>query len=589
MEPTSPIPAPVSPVPRPSPVRTAALLVLALAALLPPYLIYLGQPSPVRSMETICMHTSVETWLRGQEGEVDAWQTPSLRGGLPRIEKPPLLVWLNLLAWHGLDPATSSVETLAWRARAVTVALVLLGAAAAGAAGCLLAGRRAGLLASLITGTIFLVIKQGHYATYDAQLMGWAALAVVAGLWAMQPLCPERAGPRHVWGWLLGGVALGAGLMTKGPVALVLVILPLTWAVVLTPQRRRRHIWGLLAMLAVGAALSAWWFVHVRSVVSDPGRVFALEYLPVDRDQQRPLYYYALLVGLVFPWSLWWVYSWFQPFREPDRVARRPLLLAWGWCATTLLAACAFPMRHERYLVPIMPAVGVMCALWFRAQEERFRTTPAPAWLARSWHGMWLVAALLSLVGPAGIALQPWLLAHGLIKEALTAAVAWPACLAAAVVLLAGCWCGWRQARQRQYIAAATWLALWMVALSAGLYYGYARAADQQYPNRADAERLAAACRGTPVYYVWERQGKRLLRPAYGVFIYSKRVIRPVRPEALPELARGPGLAYVLATADSAGSRQLSALGLPAVLSFRDGQYSWQLFRAPAAALPAAP
>lgn len=36
-----------------------------------------------------------------------AWLVPSWNGRA-RVNKPPLLVWINLLAWSGLDPATAA-------------------------------------------------------------------------------------------------------------------------------------------------------------------------------------------------------------------------------------------------------------------------------------------------------------------------------------------------------------------------------------------------------------------------------------------------------------------------------------------------
>ncbi len=566
----------------PSPLRTAALLCLLIAVLLPPYLVHMEKASPSRSMEKICMLSSQETWLLLHEGRADAWQTPSM-GGVPRIEKPPLLIWLNLLAWRGLDPATATVEDLAFRARAVTTALVMLAAACACWAGCTLGDRRTGLLAALITGSMFLIIKQGHYATYDPQVMGWATLAVAAALWAVQPMHPERLRRRHAWGWLLAGLALACGVMTKGPVALSHVLLPVAWVVALTPHRRRQNITGLLAAVGLCVLLSAWWYWHVihdvlgAAPVTDASREsFMREYVAADRDQRRPFYYYALVAGFVFPWSCWWVLSWFQPFREKAQAIRRPAFLAWGWFMTAFVAAAIWPMRHERYLVPLMPAVGVMCALWFVAQENRYREAAAPAWLRRLWDGSWIVLAIAAPAPLFFVQIQSWLLASGRMQRALLVGVGQVPAACTAALLLGLCWWGWRLSRRRAYVPAAAVLGLWMVALTTVLYLGYSQAPGQQYAYRTHAERLAAACGGMPAYC--------LMQPGQagfsaGIPIYARQVIRPADMALVESMMAKPQSFAVAAVADTPGSARLLELGFTPAAEFRDTRRNWILFR----------
>src|SRR5215510_9807487 len=95
----------------------AGILVAMLAA----YSINVGRPSPDRSMEKICMASSQETWMRQRSGETSAWKTPTINGGELRIQKPPLLIWLNIAAWSDIDPETAQVDELAFRARLVTI------------------------------------------------------------------------------------------------------------------------------------------------------------------------------------------------------------------------------------------------------------------------------------------------------------------------------------------------------------------------------------------------------------------------------------------------------------------------------------
>ena len=564
--------------------RTVLLLLFLILLMLPPYLVFLGRPSPVRSMETVCMQTSMDTWLRQCEGEAGAWQTPSSTGGFPRIEKPPLLVWLNMIAWRDLNPETATIEQIAWRARLVTVALVMLGAIAACWAGCTLGNPRAGLLAALITGTSALVLKHGHYATYDAQLMGWTALAVAAALWAMQPGRPDRRG-RHAAGWLISGIALGAGIMTKGPVALTWVLPPLALAIVLIPRNRLRNCGGLLVTLLLAAALSSWWYLHVVHWISNAPQVLHGEYQRIDIDQNRPLYYYALIVLFILPWTPWWVLSWFQPFREmaPDR--RPQLWLAWGWGLGTFALAAAFPMRHDRYLVPLMPALAVMSALQLDSLVERCRHERASPWLRRLWFCLWGVFLAASVIFPLGIALQELLVRHRMLDAVQITGINGLGCCAAALALATLACFGIKAVRTDRFLAATYLAGTWTVLAATVLYFGYAQSDRQLFRQRADAERMAAACVGLPVFY-FTGPPAGMPAPSKGLFMFSKRVIRPADLAQLRAL-RDSGRGFsVMATPEAGISAHFSDFGLQRVLDFDDGRRKWSLFTAVATAAP---
>lgn len=368
-------------------------------------------------METLCFDSSVETWLRQTaDGDSHAWLHPSLRG-LPRIEKPPLLIWLNMAAWHGLDPATASVEQLALRARMVTVLLLLAGAAAAGFIVGSLAGTRAGLLALLVTGSFSLTIKYGHYATYDAQLMGWTGLALAAALW---------------------------------------------------------------------------WYHQTIDMLGDAVTKNALcgEYLPVDESQKHPVFIYLMLPGLLLPWSGWWGLACRQPFCEPDNSRRRAAWFAGGWFAVTLLLVCLWPMRQERYLLPILPAAGVMTALCIDSQLARY---PAPlniTWLRRLWAGTWIFLALAAGGVAAYLAVEPWLVDHRWIGERVFDGIASWQSLVTGGVLIGLCAAGWWLLRRQQVFAAHLLLGLWICGFSTLCYFGYSQARHQRYAGVAAAEKL---------------------------------------------------------------------------------------------------
>ena len=86
------------------------LRVIALVLLtVPPLWFGLGDADCLFHMEVRAVASSQETWMRLAD-DAQAWRVPSWNGQ-PRINKPPLVVWMNLLAWAGL-PADAPVDIL---------------------------------------------------------------------------------------------------------------------------------------------------------------------------------------------------------------------------------------------------------------------------------------------------------------------------------------------------------------------------------------------------------------------------------------------------------------------------------------------
>ena len=102
------------------------LLFLAVVVYSVPTLWKLGVSDSMYHMENMTLLPSQETWIRQQHGDLDAWLTPSMRGR-PRIRKPPMVIWLHMLSWTGLDADTVDPAVLTTRARLVAWSLGLMG------------------------------------------------------------------------------------------------------------------------------------------------------------------------------------------------------------------------------------------------------------------------------------------------------------------------------------------------------------------------------------------------------------------------------------------------------------------------------
>lgn len=533
----------------------AAALLLAWVLCLPGLLGSVSRSDPTAHMEALSIASSQFTWLRLHSGEADAWLVPTWNER-PRIHKPPLVVWANLIAWTGLDPATAAPETLVLRARLAGLAMVMMTLFAAGWAGAVLGGRVLSFLAAAIFGTMFLTLKQTSIATYDTYLMGWTALSMAAGLHAMH----ARRGASGLW--LLSGLFCGLALMTKGPVALVFTAAPLAalilfrWPGTSFPRRAG----GLALALAAAAAVAAPWYGFIARTFPNLQETLATEYL-ARRDEGQPAWYYLGLVGLAFPWTLAFVPA---LLRRPRGAALKALV----WLVVVVALMSIPGAKQQRYIVPVLPAVALVIAQFLLDRNGR------P--IGRT--GRILFAAHVGLLAAATVLIpvfvfgQAWWIRLGWIAQPEIAGV--PGFVVASVALVGALAVGLLERSRRAGFlpAAAVWTALWMSVTGGMLQAGYERSHHGEYEHREAAAAVRAITGGDTLAYLkppddWWTEHE----PDEKFFFMMRRVIPPMDPAAL---SAGPGFPrYLLARDDRDDVRAAaSAAGYVPVLSFHDGR-----------------
>lgn len=174
--------------------------------------------------------------------------------------------------------------------------------------------------------------------------------------------------------WMLGWLAAGLGVITKGVgVIALLVLLPAAWALRrgwpgLTHVRPRQLLWGLLALLVpvVAWLVPMLWTVHTHG---DPAlHAYADNILFRQTAQRyanawhhhRPWWYFGGVIAVQwFPVALalpWAVPRWREALRARD--ARVLLLL--GWVLLVVLFFSISPGKREVYILPALPATCVL-------------------------------------------------------------------------------------------------------------------------------------------------------------------------------------------------------------------------------------
>jgi len=298
------------------------------------------------------------------------WVVPTLQGE-PYLDKPPLMYWLVNLSYRAFgvsDAAARLVPALA--VHGCILASYLFGCRFLGHA----AAWRGALLLSVMPG----LVGVGRLLTLDGLLTLWTTLGLYSGFALL------RTG-RHGG---LCAVACGLGVLTKGPVTLILVLVPLAvWRHIYLERLARRQLrQPLLALFAIVAAINIPWYVLIS--LRQPGflRYFFwqhnLERFFDPFDHVEPVWYYGpiLLAGLM-PATLWLVQAVRAMISAETANRRSPelafCLLAGGWCVLFFsLSGCKLPT----YILPAFPPLAL--AMGVLVERPRFFRPVLATWFA---------------------------------------------------------------------------------------------------------------------------------------------------------------------------------------------------------------
>lgn len=522
-------------------------------------LVRLGDRVSTHTMENVALVSSQETWLRLHQGDARArWM--AFNDAIPRVEKPPLVVWLNMLAWSDLDSANHEPAVLVKRARYVSVAMGFLMIAAIFWMGAVLRSPQAAVIAALSAGSMFFLQRQAHTASYDIHFAAWAALAIAAGLWAINGTGQVPSKRTRVLGWALCAFAMAGSMMSKNPLTLAIVVPPLLMAIACAPSPRRAHALGLafaaaLALLPIGA-----WYAWVYLEYPDAIAVWRRETTQPRPGDFQPIYYYLGLLALVAPWTLWLIAGLIYGVRASVRQDERASWFAFLWFAFLFILFSIPAAKQQRYILPIIPPAALLVALfWIQPQGSSHR---------RGAHlmGQVLAAALLVVALAAGpfMAMQDWLVSRApqLFPERVIEPLNWPIAVVVSAILGGMALVVWQAHRQMHAMRAMLATAAWAITLTTAVWWRYHGAPDRIREVAAyqlEAQRIAALVGDSPVRIV-RRGGLRRINEEFR--FYFGRLIEPV---VARELRADPqavaGIEFLFARENQDVARLLERLG----------------------------
>jgi 4-amino-4-deoxy-L-arabinose transferase-like glycosyltransferase len=156
------------------------------------------------------------------------WFKPTLQGQL-RLNKPPLTAWLTAAAitdetlrlLQSRDPSQRErgQYRLAWQARYPTALLLCISLIAIYELGLTIGGAEISVLSTLVAMSMLLFMRHARWAQTDTQLAIWVS---ICNAFLARAIFKNQ--PRSYIG---AGVAVGLAFLAKGPIALIMTVLPM--------------------------------------------------------------------------------------------------------------------------------------------------------------------------------------------------------------------------------------------------------------------------------------------------------------------------------------------------------------------------
>jgi 4-amino-4-deoxy-L-arabinose transferase-like glycosyltransferase len=302
----------------------------------------------------------------------------------------------------------------------------------------------------LLTWTI--ARRLNHEAAAPRDDAAWLAAAIVAtcfGCYAMARLALPDLPLAFlitlaIWSALdnrplLAGIAAGFGFVMKGPLAVVIpgiVLVPIWW-------RERRLTEIRLKDIALGAAAFAViglpWYL---AMASEHGAAYLESFFVGDNFERfttdrfnapRPVWFYVpIVIGGMVPWSMYLAMLPWQSVRD-TLVRRRSLsandwrLLIW-WFVPLLFFTISIG-KQPRYILPLLPPLGIMLARTIARRVHDADETPQKMLTIATWATALLYATLAILfvrATPLFINASPVLTATGIVVTgAASCVLAW--------------------------------------------------------------------------------------------------------------------------------------------------------------------
>ena len=305
-----------------------------------------------------------------------------LQNALPYSHKPPFLFWLFNVDWllFGINEVSLRFIPLLFSMFNITLVYKISVR--------LWDDEKVARYAATILSSTLSYLLWSSLIMFDVILTFWILLAIYGFLSAAENYTFKKS-------WLLAGLAIGGGILTKGPVILVYILPVALFSFVWIPREkftRRWYAWLLLS-LCIGISVVLLWLIPAALTGGETYRNAILWGQTVNRmaksfAHQRPLWWYLpWILALLLPWILVkpvWC-GWSQ--LKQDSGSR--FLAVWIVPSFVILSLLSGKQVH--YLIPLLPAFSLLMAKNIVSGDSIGKST--------SWH--YPVASFYCLLGIA--------------------------------------------------------------------------------------------------------------------------------------------------------------------------------------------
>jgi 4-amino-4-deoxy-L-arabinose transferase-like glycosyltransferase len=172
--------------------------------------------------------------------------------------------------------------------------------------------------------------------------------------------------------FLFGYAALGLAVLAKGPVGAVLPVMIISLFLVFKKQigffREMQIGWGLLIFLAIVAP----WYILISVKNPDYLGYFLLKknigsFLSKESRHAEPFYYYIpVLMGGLFPWSLFLPLALYRALRAKGALHGDGVIFALIWFGVIFIFFSIASSKLGTYILPLFPAASLLVGvLWY--------------------------------------------------------------------------------------------------------------------------------------------------------------------------------------------------------------------------------
>jgi len=286
------------------------------------------------------------------------WIVPRLNGQI-YTEKPPLFFWLINLSTFFFGPKRELAVRLPSAVAGLTMILLTF------VFGNRLFGPRAGFFSGLILASSLLFPHLSRWVILDPLF----ALLFILSLYCLF-LGYENEEKRRNY-YLLGGLCAGLGVLTKGPIGYLSIVIILLFG---SLQKERERVWNrklLFAGFLSIAIVLAWFIPACLTGGADYTRRILVQqtagrFIGVGRHiHSQSIFFYLVRFPIGFlPWSLFLPSAFFHGMRRM-RDCRREMTLLFLWFGFIFLFFSFSKGKKDTYLLPLYPAAALLTGfLW---------------------------------------------------------------------------------------------------------------------------------------------------------------------------------------------------------------------------------